>query len=45
MRHRYVLWVTLWRRWGVQRAHVSPRVDLYSILDLSFGEPPFHALG
>src|SRR5215208_72524 len=36
MRHRYVLWVTLlWGRWGLQRARLSQRADLCSILDMN----------
>jgi hypothetical protein len=43
MRQCYVLWVTFWRRSGLQQAHVSQGANLLcSILDMNFGEFPFH---
>ena len=36
MGHRFVLWVTVSRRWGLQWAYVSQRADLYTLLDMNF---------
>jgi hypothetical protein len=35
MGHRSELWVTVSRRWGLQRAHVSQGANLCSIIDMN----------